>query len=305
MIEPRILGISRRDVNSPRVTSFAGWRVFVTGGSSGIGLELARALVRDGAHVCIAARNRERLEQVVEELRSAAPGDAGNSKPSFVVMDVASPDAVATGVDAAVASLGGLDLLINNAGYAVPGYIDELDDEAYVEMMAVNYFGPMRLSRACLRYFIEQRAGRIVNVTSMYGFMGTFGYSAYCASKYALSGFTEVLRQDALPFGVRVHLCYPPTTQTPGLERENLTKPPEAWAIEGKSRAFPPEAVAKAILKGVQAGRFQIVVGWDSWFIWFMQRLAPWLVRFVTDRVLKKELRTREPGRSLRLPARS
>jgi 3-dehydrosphinganine reductase len=184
--------------------------------------------------------------------------------------------------------------LINNAGYALPGYIDELDDSAYVEMMAVNYFGPMRLVRACLPHFRAQGAGRIVNVTSMLGFMGTFGYSAYCAGKYALSGFTEALRQDVMPFGVRVHLCYPPTTLTPGLERENQDKPPEAWAIEGKSRAFTPEQVARAILDGVRKGRFHILVGLDSWFIWLTQRLAPWLVRFVTDRVLKKELRARE-----------
>jgi 3-dehydrosphinganine reductase len=281
-------------VNAARVRSFAGWRVLVTGGSSGIGLELARALVREGARVCIAARDQARLQNAVREL--AKDGDAHS-----VIMDVASPEAIGTGVKAAVDALGGLDLLINNAGYALPGYIDELDDRAYVEMMAVNYFGPMRLCRACLPHFIEQGAGRIVNVTSMLGFMGTFGYSAYSASKYALSGFTEALRQDVLPFGVRVHLCYPPTTKTPGLERENQDKPPEAWAIEGKTRAFPPADVARAILKGVRAGRFHILVGVDSWFVWLVQRFAPWLVRLFTDRVLKKELRAREPGAALRL----
>ena len=289
------------DVNAARVKSFAGFRVLVTGGSSGIGLELSRALLREGAHVCIAARNEERLRAAVQEL--SAPGSAVS--PHSVTMDVTSPDSIAAGVRDAVAALGGLDLLINNAGCALPGYVDELDDQAYVDMMAVNYFGPMRLARACLPYFFAQRAGRILNITSMYGFMATFGYSAYCASKYALSGFSEALRQDVLPFGVRVHLCYPPTTLTPGLERENRDKPPEAWAIEGKSRAFPPERVARAILDGVRAGKFQIVVGMDSWFIWIAQRLVPWLVRLVTDRVLMKELRAREPGRLLRLPQRS
>ena len=125
-----------------------------------------------------------------------------------------------------------------------------------------------------------------------------------------LFGAHHVLRrgraeQDALPFGVHVHLCYPPTTSTPGLLRENEDKPPEAWAIEGKSRAFPPEAVARAILSGVRRGRFHILVGWDSWFIWFAQRLLPGIVRFVTDRVLLKELRARTPGHALRLPDRS
>ncbi len=296
-LEPRER--KNRSTIAAGVKDFAGLRVLVTGGSSGIGLALARALLREGARVCIAARDPERLERAARELRSESGSDAVTS----VAMDVTSSDSIASGVPAAVTALGGLDVLINNAGYALPGYIDELDDAVYVEMMAVNYFGPMRLARACLPYFATQGGGRIVNVTSMLGFMGTFGYSAYCPSKYALSGFSEALRQDVLPFGVRVHLCYPPTTTTPGLERENRDKPAEAWAIEGKSRAFSPEQVARGILNGVRAGKFHILVGLDSWFIWLAQRLAPWLVRFVTDRVLMKELRTREPGRGLRLPA--
>jgi 3-dehydrosphinganine reductase len=290
-----------RGVNSKRVRSFSGWRALITGGSSGIGLELARALLREGACVCIAARDEERLSAASRELAEAVP--AGGRPPCFVRMDVTSPEAVSAGLKTAIAQLGGLDLLVNNAGYALPGYIDELDDRAYVEMMAVNYFGPMRLSRECLRHFIAQGKGRIVNVTSMLGFMGTFGYSAYCASKYALSGYTEALRQDALPFGVHVHLCYPPTTNTPGLECENQHKPPEAWAIEGKSRAFSAEHVAYAILQGVRAGKFHILVGVDSWFIWIAQRLAPWLVRWVIDRTLMKELRSREHGQALALPS--
>lgn len=297
----RALRGAPRDVNADKVRSFAGWRALVTGGSSGIGLELSRALVREGALVCIAARDEARLRAAVEELAAAAP--AGAARPCYVVMDVTSPEAIARGVRAAIGALGGLELLVNNAGYALPGYIDELSDRAYVEMMGVNYFGPMRLSRQCLQHFMAQGQGRIVNVTSMLGFMGTFGYSAYSASKYALAGFTEALRQDALPFGVRVHLCYPPTTKTPGLERENHDKPPEAWAIEGKSRVFSAAEVAAAILRGVKAGRFHVLVGLDSWFIWLAQRYVPWLVRWVVDRVLAKELRAREHGRALILPA--
>jgi 3-dehydrosphinganine reductase len=282
--------------------SFAGVRALVTGGSSGIGLELARALVREGAHVCIVARNAGRLQQAVDELSHAVR--SGGRPPCYVSLDVASPDALAGGLGEVLAQLGGLDLLINNAGYAQPGYIDEVSDSAYVDMMAVNYFGPMRLSRACLGHFRLQGSGRIVNVTSMLAFMGTFGYSAYCASKHALAGYTEALRQEALPFGVHVHLCYPPTTLTPGLERENRDKPPETWAIEGKSRAFSAEQVALGILRGVRAGRFHILVGLDSWSIWLAQRFAPGLVRFVLDRVLSKELRQREHGRELQLPRR-
>jgi 3-dehydrosphinganine reductase len=128
--------------------------------------------------------------------------------------------------------------------------------------------------------------------------MGTFGYAAYAGSKYALSGFTECLRQDLLPFGVSVHLCYPPTTKTPGLDKENEVKPPEAWAIEGKSRAFSADDVARALLDGIEKKRFHILVGADSAFIWRMQRWAPWLVRWVTDGVLVKHLAKHGDGRN-------
>lgn len=278
-------------VAAKRVQSFAGWRVFITGGSSGIGYALAQELLLAGAFVCIGSRDEGRLRQACENLSQLAPGAA--KAPSFVVLDVNSSQSISVALGEAVENLGGVDLLINNAGYARTGYIDELSDDVYRSMMEVNYFGPVRLCRAVLPLFRAQGYGRIVNVTSMLGFMGTFGYSAYAASKYALAGFSECLRQDVLPFNIRVHLAYPPTTLTPGLERENRDKPPETWAIEGKSKPFTPEQVASAMLRGIQRGHFHLLVGFDSWLIWTFQRIAPWLVRYVTDGVLTRALRAR------------
>jgi short-subunit dehydrogenase len=276
---------------------FAGRRIMVTGGSSGIGRALAQQLVCAGAHVCIVARDEERLATVVGELRSmVCQADQIVCAESI---DVTSAVAVDRGTVRVLEALGGVDILINNAGYAICGYIDRLDAGAYDTMMAVNYHGPVNIVRALLPHFLARRSGHIVNVTSMLGFMGTFGYAAYCASKHALAGFTECLRQDLVPFNVSVHLCYPPTTKTPGLERENLTKPPESWAIEGMSKAFSPEAVAQSILRGVAKRRFHIVTGFDSWIIWFVQRVAPWIVRYVTDSALKRYLREHGGARKL------
>lgn len=285
-----------------RATSLANWRVLITGGSSGIGLALGVKLAAQGAHVCLVARDAERLATAVAEVRRAA--QRSDQTICSIEMDVTSAASVAAAAPRALAALGDLDLLINNAGYAVPGYIDQLDESIYQEMLAVNYLGAVRVIHAFLPHFMARRGGHIVNVASMLGFMGTFGYAAYAASKYAVSGYTECLRQDLLPFGVHVHLCYPPTTKTPGLERENLVKPAEAWAIEGASRAFEPEQVADAILTGVRRGRFHIVVGFDSWLIWVAQRCAPWLVRLFTDRVLRRHLRQHGDGRA-QLAARS
>jgi 3-dehydrosphinganine reductase len=275
------------------VRSFGGKRVLITGGSSGIGLATARGLVQQGARVCLAARGDERLRAAVAELSGLA--NASRVSAGFVIMDVTDGDSVERGLRAALEQLGGLDMLVNCAGFAVPGYVEALDEDVYRAMLETNYLGPVRVIRASLGHFIGQRSGTIVNVASMAGFMGLYGYGAYCGSKFALSGFTECLRQDLLPHAVTVHLCYPPTTRTPGLARENEIKPAETWALEGSSRAFSPDQVAAGILRGVRRGRFQILVGFDSWTIWLLQRFAPSLVRRACDRVLRRHWRRHGP----------
>ncbi len=274
---------------------YRGKRVLITGGSSGIGFSTAKKLARAGAHVAVAARDEARLKAAADEIASAASKD---QKILHVPMDVTSTASVEEGTRRTLEELGDLDILINNAGFAIPGYIEQLTEKDYETMLQVNYLGAVRVIRALLPHFMKRRAGSITNVTSMLGFMGTFGYAAYAGSKYALSGYTECLRQDLLPFGVTVHLCFPPTTKTPGLEKENAVKPPEAWAIEGTSRAFSADDVATALLDGMSKGRFHILVGGDSSLIWRAQRFAPWLVRRITDGVLVKHLKKHGDGRA-------
>ncbi len=120
----------------------------------------------------------------------------------------------------------------------------------------------------------------------MLGFMSFYGYSGYAASKFAIVGFAEALRQEALPYGVHVCVFFPPTTDTPGLEAENETKPALTWAIEGSSRKFSPEDVARVMLAGFARHRFTNMIGVDSWAIFWLSRLAPGLVRWVIDREL-------------------
>jgi NAD(P)-dependent dehydrogenase (short-subunit alcohol dehydrogenase family) len=274
---------------------YGGKRVFVTGGSSGIGLSACEQLARAGANVALAARDEKRLASALERVRKEKATD--DARLVAVPMDVTSAVSVEQGVARALEELGGIDIVVNNAGYAIPGYIERLTEADFEAMLQVNYLGAVRVVRAFLPHLMKQRSGAIANVTSMLGFMGTFGYAAYAGSKYALSGFTECLRQDLLPFDVSVHLCYPPTTKTPGLDKENEIKPPEAWAIEGKSRAYTADDVAKALLDGIEKKRFYILAGSDSAFIWRMQRWAPWLVRRVTDGVLMKHLAKHGDGR--------
>jgi short-subunit dehydrogenase len=95
--------------------------------------------------------------------------------------------------------------------------------------------------------------------------------------------------------GIDVLLGYPPTTATPGLDRENETKPAESWAIEGKSKVYTAEQVARSLLRGTARGKFEVVTGAGSWFIWISMRLMPWLGHYIMDRELEKFRRKNQP----------
>ena len=270
-------------------------RVYITGGSQGIGKAAAVQLARAGAHVWIGARNPQNLDETLQAMRDAGnPGQVFGATP----VDVTDSAAVQETSAAVLEALGGLDLLICNQGYAHTGYVHDLDDEHFEAMLQTNCMGHVRVTRSFLPHFMAQGSGHICLVSSMLGFMGLFGYAAYSASKHAIAGYARCLRQDLLPYGVGVTLFYPPTTDTPGLEKENAIKPPETWALESTSRKFTPDEVARSMLRSVSKGKFEAVAGLDSWGIWMACRYAPWLVQWFTDSDLRKYLRKKEHGKT-------
>jgi len=261
-------------------------RVFVTGGSSGIGKETAKLLASWGARVMIAARGEERLDEARHEIEAGMAGE--HAAVHALSLDVADKAAVGQAVPQVLETLGGLDLLVNNAGIAHPGYIQEIPDEIFDAMMQVNYFGTVNVTRAFLPHFVAQRAGNICNVCSTAGFIGIFGYTAYAASKFAVSGFSDCLRQELLPYGVKVSVVFPPDTDTPQFHAENKIKPPETKAIAGNIKLMQPQDVARVLLDGVASGRYHIIPGFSNKFTIFMYRHFPWMVRAVIDGDLKK-----------------
>ncbi len=270
---------------------FEGMKVLVTGGSSGIGQAAAVQLARDGAHVAIAGRDQGRLDETVEACRAAAGGKG--QVIGAVAFDVRDRDAVRAAAAETLGLLGGLDLLICNSGYAVTGYVHELSDQAFDDLIQVNYMGHVNVVRAFLPHFMEQRAGHICLVSSVLGFLGFMGYAPYAASKHAVVGFGHCLRQEMIPHGVKVSQYYPTTTDTPGLKRENEDKPPETWAIEGTSKAMSAEDAAADLLKHVASGRYEGMKRLDPWYIWVVNRWAPGFVRMMMDGDLNKFLRKR------------
>lgn len=265
---------------------YAGKKVLITGGSSGIGKAAAIQAAREGASVAILARRQSVLDEAIAEIRAAAK----NAEQRFatVAVDVTDRDALKTKAQELIQELGGLDILINNCGFAQPLPLDELSDDDIDRMTNINYLGHVNVTRAFLAHFKAQGSGDICNVTSMLGFMGFYGYSAYCGSKFAIAGFSECLRQEMMLHGVRVTVFYPPTTDTPGLAKENEVKPAATWAIEGKGKAFTSEQVSAAMLKGIQKGRYTNMIGLENWGIYYINRWFPSLVRWILDGDLKK-----------------
>ncbi len=263
---------------------FTGKKVFLSGGSKGIGREMALRLAREGAAVTIAARGQEALDATLAAMNRERANDH-----RAVSLDIRDEVAVRRAVDEAAEAHGGLDVLICNAGFALTGSTAETPLDTYQRLLDVNYLGHVHLVRAAIPHLVRSE-GHISLVSSMLGFMSVYGYGAYSGSKFALAGFAEALRQEMLLQGVTVTLFYPPTTETPGLEEENKDKSPLVWAIESENsftRIYSAEKVADAILRSIERGRFENMVGWDSWLVFWARRIFPALFRYLSDKELR------------------
>ena len=189
-------------------TDYTGQRVLVTGGSSGMGAGLAEALARRGATVGIVARRRDRLGDVLARCRTHAP----DSK--MWVVDLADPDAVDRLARDALEELGGVDVLVNNAGIPKRRHVTALDMATVESVMAINFLSPVRLTLALLPQMIERGSGRIVNVSSVAAPLSSPGESAYDASKAAIAVFSEAMAVDLWDSGVKVTVVYPGVVDT-------------------------------------------------------------------------------------------
>lgn len=229
-------------------TDIAGKHAIITGGSRGIGLATAEALGRRGSRVSLLARNEDTLEQAAEGLRGAGVTVA------TAAVDVADQSAVEDAVAAVTAELGPCDVLVTCAGASRPGRFLELDDEVFRRLMDVNYFGTLHAIRAVAPSMAERGTGSVVGVSSTAGLLGVYGYTAYGASKFAVRGMLESLRQELRPHGVQVACAYPADVDTDMLREEAVYKPAETAALAGTIDPIPPERVAAAIVRGIETG---------------------------------------------------
>jgi len=269
---------------------YFGKRILITGGSSGIGLELARQLTAGGASVWLTARDPAKLKFACDQLRITAdsPQTVG-----FTPADVAAEDQARAAVEQATRALGSLDAVFNSAGVTHPGYFQDFPADIFRQMMDINYFGTLNICRAVVPEMIRRRKGHIVNISSLVGLIATFGYSAYGASKWAVRGLTDTLRYELKPYGVRVSIAFPPDTDTPQLAFEEPIKPFETKVLASTSKVYPAETVARDILRGVEKNRYILLTGFEAKLFYWLTNLAgplqyPVIDLMVADAIRKK-----------------
>jgi len=272
-----------------KISDFEGLNIYIVGGSSGIGLATAELLSARGSNVIIFARGRERLEEALERISGKAVKES--QRFAFKQMDVTLHDEVTRVMGEAVEEFGPPDILVNSAGRAYPDYFENISYEQFDETMKVHVYGIWNTVSALLPH-MKEKGGYIVNVSSLVGFMGVFGYSDYAASKFAIIGLSEVLRSELKRYNIGVSVLCPPDTDTPGFAVENRNKPPETQAVSESGGLMQPEEVAGEILKGISKGKFFIGPG-SAKMIYRLKRFFPWLVDMVMDRDIRKVQKAR------------
>lgn len=257
----------------------------VCGGSKGIGKAIARSLVQYGGSVLIIARNKENLKQAAVEIDQFK-----QEKEQFVEIlacDTSDMEKLKPLLAEFINKYKTPDYLINNVGYSQPNYIEKIALADFKKNMEVNFYGQLVPTLILLPYFINKKKGYIINVSSVLGYLGIMGYASYCPTKFAIVGFSEVLRHELKPYNINVSLLYPPDTKTPGYEQENRYKPKECALISEHGSLLTAEKIADCLIKGILKKRFKILPGPAS-FLWKMYRHWPWLVRRVADNDYKK-----------------
>jgi short-subunit dehydrogenase len=236
-----------------------GANVFVTGASSGIGAALARMLAERGATVGVVARREDRLREVLDDCQKHTPGSR------MWVLDVGDIERAEQVMREAWDAFGHLDVIVHNAAIPMRKRVQRITYDEVDHTMRVNFLGPIRMTLAVLPRMLERNDGVIVNVSSTGGRLGIIHEAAYCASKFALCGWSESMAIDLARTNVKVRLVNPGPIDT------------EIWDLPGNEPALydgpkhPPEEVAEGIIAAIEGDGFehylpdmQAIVDWKT-----------------------------------------
>lgn len=271
----------------------AGKKVIVTGAASGIGRALATQSAAKGAELFLTDINDAPLQEAAGEIRTAG-GTVHNAK----ALDISAHEAVQAMADEIHAEHGSLDILMNVAGIAVWGTVEDMSHEQWRRVVDVNLMGPIHVIESFVPAMVEAgRGGHLVNVSSAAGLFGLPWHAAYSATKFGLRGLSEVLRFDLRRHGIGVSLVCPgavdtglvQTLEVAGVDR---SRGPLAKATEKfRERAVSPEQAAARIIAGVERDRYWVYTSRDIQIAHFLQRRFEtpyvWIMRAVNSRFTK------------------
>jgi short-subunit dehydrogenase len=255
-----------------------GARILITGASQGIGRALAAAAARQGCKVLAAARSRDQLQDLADGVRK----EGGVLE--VVQADVTSADDRRRMVEAAQQHFGGLDILVNNAGIGATGHFAEVSPERLRKIMEVNFFGLTETTRALLPLLRRGNRPAIVNISSIAGKRGIPARSEYSASKFAVQGFSEALRQELAAEGIDVLIVCPGLTQTNF--SQNMLEQKARMPMD-HMRGMTAEEVADATLRAIARGRRETCLTAQGKLMVFVSRFFPRLA----DRIAAKRVR--------------
>lgn len=257
-------------------SKFAGKVCVVTGAASGIGRAVALKLDRVGAHVAMCDINADGLTETLSMM-----GAAGKNARLSDTLDVADEAAIFDYADRVKAALGDADYVFNIAGLARVGTFDTTPLSSFETVINVNFYGVVRMSKAFLPQLKSTRGG-LVNISSIFGIIGYPGQAHYCASKFAVRGFSETLAQELEGYGVSV------TSVHPGGVATNIARlaQVDAMPAHGLSKAemdegfdkvaiTSPEKAAEIILRGTLAKKRRVIVGGDAKMVQLISRIFP------------------------------
>jgi NAD(P)-dependent dehydrogenase (short-subunit alcohol dehydrogenase family) len=216
----------------------------ITGASKGLGLILARQLLAAGFNVAATTRDKALLER-----------ELGLASDHFLplAMDLTDEESVKAAVGGTLKHFGGLDVVVNNAGFGQIGTLEELSNAEARRSFDVNVFGMLNVIRAVMPHLRSQRSGHIMNISSMAGIQGNIpGWGVYCSAKFAVAGLTEALAAEAREFGVKVTLVYPGHMRTSFLSQDSIMSPRNPIADYVSVRHN--EQMAKEHMNGHQMG---------------------------------------------------
>ncbi|KIJ64202.1 hypothetical protein HYDPIDRAFT_112154 [Hydnomerulius pinastri MD-312] len=236
-----------------------GKHVYITGGSQGLGLALAKLLAKKGANISIVARTQSKLDEALKELETLRTSPT-QSFHAFS-FSLSSPSTSAAALAAATAAHNDTvpDVVFACAGASKPMFFVEMGEGEFEGGMRDGYWVQAWTAWAAAKEMVKRGTkGKIVLVSSTLGFMSFVGYASYSPAKHALRGLAEALRSELLLYGISAHIFFPPTMYTPGFDEENKTKPPITRKIEETDDGLSAEAAAIGLFKGVERGDFHI-----------------------------------------------